>query len=71
MGHSALPHLSNHFLLLSGLSGLSLDFAWTSSGIQSCPMDSDGLPTDCPLSPSEMAGSDESPSESIGQVVGV
>ena len=30
---------SNHFLLLSGLSGLSLDFAWTSSGIQSCPTD--------------------------------
>ncbi|EDR06771.1 uncharacterized protein LACBIDRAFT_328502 [Laccaria bicolor S238N-H82] len=50
---------SNHFLLLSSLSGLSLDFAWTCSGIQSCPTDSDGLPTDCPLSPSEMAGSDE------------
>ena len=33
---------SNHFLLL-GLSGLSLDFGWTSSGIQSCPTDSDGL----------------------------
>ncbi|EDR07405.1 uncharacterized protein LACBIDRAFT_327881 [Laccaria bicolor S238N-H82] len=62
---------SNHFLLLSSLSGLSLDFAWTSSGIQSCPTDSDGLPTDCPLGPSEMAGSDESLSESIGQAVGV
>ena len=34
---------SNHFLLLSGLSGLSLDFAWTTSGIQSCPTDSVGL----------------------------
>ncbi|EDR00190.1 uncharacterized protein LACBIDRAFT_334437 [Laccaria bicolor S238N-H82] len=52
---------SNHFLLLSSLSGLSLDFAWTCSRIQSCPTDSDGLLTDCPLSPSEMAGSDESP----------
>ena len=62
---------SNHFLLLSGLSGLSLDFGWTSSGIWSCPTDSDGLPTDCPLSPSEMAGSDESPTESVGQAVGV
>ena len=71
MGHSALPHLSNHFLLLSGLSGLSLDFAWTSSGIQSCPMDSDGLLMDCPLSPLEMAGLDESPLEAIGQAVGV
>ena len=62
---------SNHFLLLSGLSGLSLDFAWTSSGIQSCPTDSDGLPMDCLLGPLEMAGSDKSPSESVGQAVGV
>ena len=62
---------SNHFLLLGGLSGLWLDFGWTGSGIQSCPMDSDGLPMDCPLSPSEMTGSDESPSESVGQAVGV
>ncbi|KIJ94670.1 hypothetical protein K443DRAFT_27066, partial [Laccaria amethystina LaAM-08-1] len=54
---------SNHFLHLSGLSGLPLDFAWTSSGIQSFPTDSDGIPTDCPLGPSEMAGSDESPTE--------
>ena len=30
---------SNHFLILGGLSGLSLDFGWTSSGIQSCPTD--------------------------------
>ena len=30
---------SNHFLLLGGLSGLSLDFGWTSSGIQSCSTD--------------------------------
>ena len=62
---------SNHFLLLSGLSGLSLDFAWTTNGIQSCPTNSDELPMDCPLSPLEMAGSDKSPSESIGQAVGV
>ena len=51
--------------------GLSLDFAWTTSGIQSCPTDSDGLPMDCPLSPWELAGSDESPTESVGQAVGV
>ena len=37
---SKLHSQSNHFLLLlSGLSVLSLDFAWTSSRIQSCPMD--------------------------------
>ena len=52
---------SNHFLLLGGLSGLSPDFAWTSSRIQSCPTVSNRLPMDCPLSSSEMAGSDESP----------
>jgi hypothetical protein len=34
-------------------------------------MDSDGSPSDCPLDPSEIAGSDESPSESIGKAVGV
>ena len=44
---------------------------WTNSGIQPDPMDSDGLPMDCPLGPSEMAGSDESPSESVGKAVGV
>jgi hypothetical protein len=62
---------SNHFLHVSGLSGLSLDVAWTSSGIQSFPTDSDGILTDCPLGVSEMAGSDESPTESVGQTVGV
>jgi hypothetical protein len=34
-------------------------------------MDSNGSPLDCPLDPSEMAGSDESPSESVGKAVGV
>jgi len=34
-------------------------------------MDSDGTPMDCLLDPLEMAGSDESPSESIGKSVGV
>jgi hypothetical protein len=37
---------SNHFLHLNGLSGLSLDFAWTSSRIQSFPMDSNRISTE-------------------------
>jgi hypothetical protein len=47
------------------------DLDRTSSGIWSSPTDSVGSPTDCLLGPSELAGSGESPSESVGKGGGV
>ena len=62
---------SNDFLLQSDFTGLSPDLDRTSSGLWSSPMDSVGSPTDCPVGPLELAGSSESPLESIGKEGGV
>ena len=58
---------SDDFLLQGDFTGLSPDLDQTSSGIWSSPTDSIGSPTDCPLGLSELAGSGESPLESIGK----
>ena len=62
---------SDDFLLQGDFTGLSPDLDWTSSGIWSSPIDSVGSPMDCPLSPLELAGSGESPLESVGKEGGV
>jgi len=58
---------SDDFLLQGDFTGLSPDLDWTSSRIWSSPTESVGSLTDCPLGPLELAGSGESPSESIGK----
>ena len=62
---------SDVFLLQSDFTGLSPDLDRTSSGIWSSPTDSVGSPTGCPVSPLELAGSGESPLESVGKEGGV
>ena len=59
---------SDDFLLQGDFTRLSPDLDQTSSGMWSSPMDSVGSPTDCPLGPSELAGSGESPLEKGGSV---
>ena len=59
---------SDDFLLQGDFTGLSPDLDQTSSGMWSSPMDSVGSPMDCPLGPSELAGSSESPLEKGGSV---
>ena len=58
---------SNDFLLQGDFTGLSPDLDRTGSRIWSSPMESIGSLTDCPLGPSELAGSSESPSEKGGE----
>ena len=48
-----------------------MDFHWTLAGLAAESSHVQRIPMDCLLSPLEMAGSDESPSESVGQAVGV
>ena len=62
---------SDDFLLQGDFTGLSPDLDQTSSGIWSSPMESVGSSMDCPLGLLELAGSSESPSESIGKGGGV
>ena len=62
---------SDDFLLQGDFTGLSPDLDRTSSGIWSSPMESVGSLTDCPLGPLELAGSSESPLESVGKGGGV
>lgn len=56
---------SNDFLLQGDFTRFSLDLDQTSSRIWSSPTDSVGSLTDCLLGLSELAGSSESPLESI------
>ena len=68
---SEVQRKSDDFLLQGDFTGLSPDLDRTGSGIWSSLTESIGSPMDCLLGPSELAGSGESPSESVGKGGGV